>query len=34
VIVYLNGDLVPEDAARISIDDAGFLSADGVFERR
>jgi branched-chain amino acid aminotransferase len=32
VMVYLNGRLVPDVEAAISIHDAGFLSADGVFE--
>jgi branched-chain amino acid aminotransferase len=32
VIVYLNDGLLPETEAAISIRDAGFLSADGVFE--
>jgi branched-chain amino acid aminotransferase len=32
MIVYLNGGLLPEAEAAISIRDAGFLSADGVFE--
>jgi branched-chain amino acid aminotransferase len=32
VIVFLNGEFLSGDAARISIDDAGFLAADGVFE--
>jgi branched-chain amino acid aminotransferase len=32
VIVYLNGSWVEERDARVSIDDAGFLAADGVFE--
>jgi len=30
--VYVNGDFVPEEAARISIFDRGFLFADGVYE--
>ncbi|MBU2360496.1 MAG: D-amino-acid transaminase [Alphaproteobacteria bacterium] len=30
--VYLNGDYVPEDAAKVSIFDRGFLMADGVYE--
>ncbi len=30
--VYLNGQYVEEDQARISIDDRGFLFADGVYE--
>jgi branched-chain amino acid aminotransferase len=32
VIVFLNGVLIPEGEAAVSIRDAGFLSADGVFE--
>ncbi len=31
-IVYLNGDYVPADQAKISVDDRGFLFADGVYE--
>ncbi len=31
-IVYVNGDYVPEEEARISIFDRGFLMADGVYE--
>lgn len=31
-IVYLNGEYLPKDAARISPDDRGFLFADGVYE--
>lgn len=30
--VYVNGDFVPEDEAKISIFDRGFLFADGVYE--
>ena len=30
--VYVNGDYVPEDQARISVFDRGFLMADGVYE--
>ncbi|MBC7153506.1 MAG: D-amino-acid transaminase [Rhodobacteraceae bacterium] len=30
--VYVNGDYVPEDQARISVFDRGFLFADGVYE--
>ena len=32
MIVYLNGDFLPKDEARISPDDRGFLLADGVYE--
>lgn len=32
MLVYLNGDYVPHDEARISVDDRGFLFADGVYE--
>jgi branched-chain amino acid aminotransferase len=32
VIVYLNGEYLDAAEARIGIDDAGFLAADGVFE--
>jgi branched-chain amino acid aminotransferase len=31
-IIYLNGDFVPEEEARISVFDHGFLYGDGVFE--
>ena len=31
-IVYVNGDFVPEEEARISVFDRGFLMADGVYE--
>jgi D-alanine transaminase len=31
-ICYVNGDYVPEEAAKISIFDRGFLFADGVYE--
>jgi D-alanine transaminase len=31
-IVYVNGDYVPEEDAKISIFDRGFLFADGVYE--
>ena len=30
--VYLNGEYLPEDQARVSIFDRGFLMADGVYE--
>lgn len=30
--VYLNGQLIPKDEARISPDDRGFLFADGIYE--
>jgi D-alanine transaminase len=32
VLVYLNGDYVPLEEAKISVDDRGFLFADGVYE--
>ena len=31
-LVYLNGDLVPEDEAKVSIFDRGFSMGDGVYE--
>lgn len=31
-IVYLNGDYLPEDAAKVSIFDRAFLMADGIYE--
>lgn len=30
--VYLNGEYIPKDEAKISVDDRGFLFADGVYE--
>ena len=30
--VYLNGSFIPEDTAKISIFDRGFLMSDGVYE--
>lgn len=30
--VYVNGDYVPEEAARVSVFDRGFLFADGIYE--
>jgi D-alanine transaminase len=32
MIVYLNGQMIPKDEARISPEDRGFLFADGVYE--
>lgn len=32
VLIYLNGDLVPRDEARVSIFDGGFVLGDGVWE--
>jgi D-alanine transaminase len=32
VLVYLNGEFIPEEEARISVDDRGFLFADGIYE--
>lgn len=32
MLVYLNGDYVPHDEASVSVDDRGFLFADGVYE--
>jgi D-alanine transaminase len=31
-IVYLNGEYLPHDGARVSVDDRGFLFADGIYE--
>ncbi len=31
-IVYVNGEYLPEEEARISVFDRGFLFADGVYE--
>lgn len=30
--VYLNGEYLPKDEAKVSVDDRGFLLADGVYE--
>ena len=30
--VYLNGDLIPSERALVSVDDRGFLFADGIYE--
>jgi len=30
--VYLNGEYIPKDEAKVSVDDRGFLFADGVYE--
>jgi D-alanine transaminase len=32
VLVYLNGEFIPVEEARVSVDDRGFLFADGVYE--
>lgn len=32
MLVYLNGEFVPHAEARVSVDDRGFLLADGVYE--
>jgi branched-chain amino acid aminotransferase len=32
VLIYLNGDLVPREEAKVSIFDAGFVLGDGVWE--
>jgi len=32
MLVYLNGELIPSDQARVPVDDRGFLFADGVYE--
>ena len=32
MLIYLNGEFVPHAEARISVDDRGFLFADGVYE--
>ena len=31
-IVYVNGKFVPEEEARVSVFDRGFMFADGVYE--
>jgi D-alanine transaminase len=30
--VYVNGDYLPEEEAKVSVFDRGFLFADGVYE--
>ena len=30
--VYLNGQILPSDEARIRVDDRGFMLADGIYE--
>lgn len=32
VLIYVNGELVPRDQARVSVFDAGFMLGDGVWE--
>jgi branched-chain amino acid aminotransferase len=32
VLIYVNGDLVPRDEARVSVFDAGFILGDGIWE--
>ncbi len=32
MLVYLNGELIPAEEARVPVDDRGFLFADGVYE--
>src|SRR5688572_28492092 len=32
MIVYLNGEYVPHENARVSVDDRGFVFADGIYE--
>jgi D-alanine transaminase len=32
MLVYLNGEYIDHEAARVSVDDRGFLFADGVYE--
>ena len=32
MIVYLNGDFLPKEDARLSLDERGFLFADGAYE--
>jgi len=31
-VVYLNGEFIPAEEARIPVDDRGFLFADGIYE--
>ena len=30
--VYLNGEFLPKEGAKISVEDRGFLLSDGVYE--
>ncbi|MFW5988559.1 MAG: aminotransferase class IV, partial [bacterium] len=30
--IYLNGEIVPEDQAKVSVFDHGYLYGDGIFE--
>jgi branched-chain amino acid aminotransferase len=32
VLIYVNGELVPRDAAKVSVFDGGFVVGDGVWE--
>jgi branched-chain amino acid aminotransferase len=32
VLIYLNGELVPRDEAKVSVLDSGFMLGDGVWE--
>jgi branched-chain amino acid aminotransferase len=32
VLIYLNGELVPRDRAKVSVFDSGFMLGDGVWE--
>jgi len=32
MVVYLNGQFVPQDEAKVSIFDHGYLFGDGIFE--
>lgn len=32
MLVYLNGEYIPHEEAKVSVDDRGFLFADGVYE--
>ena len=31
-IVYLNGDYLPEEEAKVSVFDRGYLFGDGIYE--
>ena len=31
-LVYLNGELVPSEAAKVSVEDRGFNFADGIYD--
>ena len=32
ILIYINGEIIPRQAAKISVFDSGFLLGDGVWE--